>query len=162
MSLRKQLPCGKDLSYKLVPGPGGFAQALVGTEFEQTEVANLLLDVKKRPAAAAQKKPAAAQKEDCEEEPDDLPADPEEVEEPPFEEEGLPAKTYHKMWYKNSNNFGIRQKFGAKSQIFCLGGKKCTMSKEELGALADDAIVSMESGRMSEDEACQASRAKVL
>ena len=95
MSLRKQLPCGKDLSYKLVPGPGGFAQALVGTEFEQTEVANLLLDVKKRPAAAAQKKPAAAQKEDCEEEPDDLPADPEEVEEQAVEEEGLPAKTYH-------------------------------------------------------------------
>ena len=164
MSLRKQLPCGKDLSYKLVPGPRGFAQALVGTEFEQTEVANLLLDVKKRPAAAAQKKPAAAQKEDCEEEPDDLPeaSDPEEVEEQAVEEEELPAKTYHKMWYKNSNNFGIRQKFGAKSQIFCLGGKKCTMSKEELGALADDAIVSMESGRMSEDEACKASRAKVL
>ncbi len=169
MSLRKQLPCGKDLSYKLVPGPGGFAQARVGTEFEQTEVANLLLDVKKRPAAAAQKKPAAAQKEaeeensvvDEEEAPEEEAVEENSIED---EEEASkpPAKTYHKMWYKNSNNFGIRQKFGAKSQIFCLGGKKCTMSKEELGALADDAIVSMESGRMSEDEACKASRAKVL
>jgi hypothetical protein len=169
MSLRKQLPCGKDLSYKLVPGPAGFAQALVGTQFEQTEVANLLLEVKKRPAAAAQKKPAAAQKEAEEEnsvEDEEEAPEEEAVEENSIEDEEEaakpPAKTYKKVWHKNWLNFNIRQKFGAKSHIFCLGGKRCTMSKEELGALADDAIVSMERGLMSEDEACKAAKAKVL
>ena len=43
-----------------------------------------------------------------------------------------------------------------------MGGKRCTMSKEELGAVVDEAIVSMEAGRMSEDEASTAAKARVL
>ena len=178
MSLRKQLACGKELSYKLVAGPGGFARAQMGTEFEETDCPNLLLVVHKRPAGA-QKKPAAAKKEEEEDDEYEVPspAPPDhdgeaqeeeekedEIEECEDKEEAAepPLKTYKKMWYNNSLNFGVRQKFGAKSQILSVGGKKCTMSKEEPGALADEAIVSMESGRMSEDEACKASRAKVL
>jgi hypothetical protein len=175
MCLRRQLPCGKDLSYKLVAGPAGFAQALVGTEFEETEVANLLLAVQKRPAAAAQKNPAAAQKEESEDDPEytgavleaeaAVPAavEVERADGEETEEAAKPSlKTYQKLWYKNSFSFGVRQKFGAKSQIFGVGGKRCTMSKEELGAVADEAIVSMEAGRMSEDEASKAAKARVL
>ena len=75
MALRKQLPCGKEMSYKLVAGPAGFARAQVGTEFEETEVANLLLTVKKMPAGA-KKKPAAADASD----------DKSELSDPPVEE----------------------------------------------------------------------------
>jgi hypothetical protein len=178
MSLRKQLPCGKDLSYKLVAGPGGFARAQVGTEFEETDCPNLLLVVRKRPAGA-RKKPAAAKKEEEEddeyEEPSPAPPDhdgeaqeeeekEDEIEECEDKEEAAepPLKTYLKMWYKNSLNFGVRQKFGAKSQIFCLGGKKVKMSKEELATIADEAITAMENGSMSEDQACAAAKAKVV
>ena len=159
----------------------------MGTQFEETEVANLLL----RPAGAG-KKPAAAKKkteEDAEddkselsdppleEEGDDLEAeekdqedDKEEEEEQQEDEDGKqkePAeaprpKTYLKMWYKNSLAFGLRQKFGAKTQVCCLGGKKCSMTKEQLAAIADEAIVSMQSGSMSEEQACQAAKAKLV
>jgi hypothetical protein len=177
MSLKKQLPCGKELSYKLVAGPAGFARAQMGLDFEETDCPNLLLVVHKRPAGA-QKKPAAAKKEEEDDEyedplPDPLDDDGEAQEEEKkegenedgevMEEAAKPQeKTYKKMWYKNSNNWGVRQKFGAKSQIFCLGGKKVTMSKEELATIADEAITSMENGIMSEDEARLAARAKVV
>jgi hypothetical protein len=178
MSLRKQLPCGKELSYKLVAGPAGFARAQVGTEFEQTDCPNLLLVVQKRPAGA-QKKPAAAKKEEEEDEeyeehspaPPDHDGEAQEEEEKEDEIENCDdkeeaakplEKTYKKMWYKNSLNFGVRQKFGAKSQIFCVGGKKVKMSKEELATIADEAITAMETGSMSEDQACTAAKAKVV
>ena len=183
MALRKQLPCGKEMSYKLVAGPAGFARAQVGTEFEETEVANLLLTVKKRPAGA-KKKPAAADASDdkselsdppVEEEGDDLEEkeqedDKEEEEEQQEDEDGKqkePAeaprpKTYSKMWYKNSLAFGLRQKFGAKTQVCCLGGKKCSMTKDQLAAIADEAIVPMQNGSMSEEQARKAAKAKLV
>ena len=71
-------------------------------------------------------------------------------------------KTYLKMKYKNSLSFGLRQTFGAKSQAFCLGGKQCSMTKDQLAAIADEAIVSMQNGSMSEEQACQAAKAKLV
>ena len=110
------------------------------------------------------------QEEDKEEEEDSQPKTNAETEEQQEDEDGKQKeeaekprlKTYLKMWYKNSLAFGLRQKFGAKTQVCCLGGKKCSMTKEQLAAIADEAIISMQNGSMSEEQACKVAKAKVV
>jgi hypothetical protein len=57
-------------------------------------------------------------------------------------------RTYGKMWYKNSNAFGIRQQYLAKRQIFTVQNSEWT--KEQLTLVADKAIKMLEEGE-SED-----------
>ena len=67
-------------------------------------------------------------------------------------------KTYQKMWYKNSNSFGIRQKFFAKRQIFAIraNGKP----KEFLENVASSVIAKLESGELNEEQAQEWARAQ--
>ena len=44
----------------------------------------------------------------------------------------------------------------------CGGGKKCRMTKDQLAAIADEAVISMQNGSMSEEQACKAAKAKVV
>jgi len=64
--------------------------------------------------------------------------------------EATSARGYLKMWYKNESAYGIRQKFGAKRQIFRLGGRRCALSEEELTSLANDALAKLHAGEAEE------------
>ena len=50
------------------------------------------------------------------------------------------------MWYKNAAAFGIRQAFGLKRQMFQLGGKRCTLSQDQLREIADAAVLKLAEG----------------
>ena len=63
-----------------------------------------------------------------------------------------PLRTYRKEWYKNHHTFGIRQKFGARSQVFSIGGKKANLSHRKLETIADK-IISLLEGGMTESNA---------
>jgi len=57
---------------------------------------------------------------------------------------------YQKLYYKNFQSYGIRQKFGSKKQIFSLRSRN--MSHEELESLAE-AVLSRLNGGMDEETA---------
>ena len=107
----------------LFAGPNNLLQAKFGTVVHTTELSNLMLmagppakkkknEVVKKPAAGAAKRPAAAVED---------------------EEEN---KDYSILYYKNNNSAGVRQKFGAKKQVFSFGGLACKKTKEQLSDIA--------------------------
>ena len=57
---------------------------------------------------------------------------------------------YTKMWYKNSNNYGIRQRQDPKQQIGSLGGKRCKLSQKSMASIADNLILRMSKGDLEE------------
>ena len=61
------------------------------------------------------------------------------------------SMTYCKLWYKNSNAFGIRQKILGKKQIFSIGGGEGKISKVRLAAIADRVIAMMEKDGVTEE-----------
>ena len=120
----------------LVEGSENLLVAHFSNGTYQTELSNLLFapalalasGVKKKPAGSVKKKPAAAA----------IPAEPAE----PAAAAAIPAdppgkKHYQVLWYKNGHNVGIRQTFGAKTQIFGFGGKLCQKTEEELVAIGN-------------------------
>ena len=170
-TMHRQYVDGRRSSAPLLAGPDGFATATFGSEVVVTEVPNLLLAVKKKPAAAlkkpasAMKKPAAAADDDFEHGPADGHDDDDDEEEEEEEEESSEqgeaaakeeagveaiAKTYSKMWYKNYNCYGVRQNFLGKRQILSCGGKLCGKSQKQLERIVDDVIAKLERGDMSE------------
>ena len=122
-------------------GPDGF-QVAVWPDGSQsgTEVPNILMHSAKPQAKskakgkAAMKKPAARQVEA-------LQVDP--------ENDGSEPKLYCKMFYKNSNGFGIRQLFGGKKQVISLCRKSA--SKVDLENIADRALERLHGGGDEED-----------
>ena len=62
-------------------------------------------------------------------------------------------RKYIKMWYKNSQTWGIRRAFYNKAQVFSLGGKSCGLSKETLMNIVNDSIKRMEIDNVSEEAA---------
>ena len=73
----------------------------------------------------------------------------------PIEETAEPVeviRTYRKEWYKNHHTFGIKQSFGAKSQVFSVGGKRSNLSQKKLEKIADK-IISLLEGGMTESDA---------
>ncbi len=61
------------------------------------------------------------------------------------------SEKYCVLWYKRTHLIGIRQKFGATTQIFSFGGHKCNASEAVLRAFADDALKKLDAG-MEEGE----------
>ena len=106
----------------LFAGPNNLLQAKFGTVVHTTELSNLMLmagppakkknEVLKKPAAGAAKRPAAA----AEDEEDN--------------------KDYSILYYKNGNSAAVRQRFGAKKQVFSFGGMACKKTKEQLRDIA--------------------------
>lgn len=150
--LHKVTPDGTETSYDLVEGPCGFARVSIGGVMVDTECPNLLLLANGRPAKTPKvtKKPATRAggpkppAEEATEEAEDLEVAGEEL--APVE------KKYCKLWYKNGHAFGIRQKFGSKTQVFTVGGNSCGKTKEELAVIAEEAIAMLESGDKSEEQ----------
>ena len=62
-------------------------------------------------------------------------------------------RKYIKMWYKNSQTWGIRRAFYNKAQVCSLGGKSCGLSKETLMHIVNDSIKRMEIDNVSEEAA---------
>lgn len=136
---------GEQEAADLFPGENGFALARFGAELVETEVSNLLLDLSKGVGAGERSKPA---RRIVQKSPGAPPPSPPAGSLPgpaPTTPEVVPAsnaeqRRYSKMWYKNSAMFGIRQKHGAKRQIFAIGGQRSHRSKDQLAAIADEAI----------------------
>jgi hypothetical protein len=76
----------------------------------------------------------------------------EEDEESEEEEEEEVIALYTKMWYKNNNCFGIRQKNPPKKQIASIGGKRCKLDKTMMGKIADHCILKMSKGEIAESD----------
>ena len=168
---------GTQQDVELTAGPAGFAIARFSDGEVATEVPNLLLvepPVPRKKPAAAQKKPAAHEDDEVEEEEEqEPPVGPEEEQEqePPVVPEVEPAEevagippsmTYSKLWYKNNNAFGIRQKIMGKTQIFTVGGKGVKQSKTELAAIADRVIKMMEEESVPEDAGKEWAKSQVI
>jgi hypothetical protein len=63
------------------------------------------------------------------------------------------AKTYGRMWYKNGERFGVRQKFGEKRQVWQVSMKSTRFTDtNDLAQLIDAAILLMETGKLEEQE----------
>jgi hypothetical protein len=140
---------------KMTQGNYGFMIAQYHGELAfYTEIPNLIAapmratPIQKKPSAAPNKKPAAAEKHsesDASGAPGSPDSDLEESEDAvPEREDAVPERTYSKMWYKNYNSFGIRQKFDPKKQIFNL--RATGASKEHLSDIADTLIDALEKG----------------
>ena len=86
---------------------------------------------------------AEEEKDEAEEEKDEEDEAAKE-EEPEAEDSPVEKKEYLKMYYKNSNSFGIRQKFGSKRQIFNISNK--TWKKQDLEKVADEALGRLHGG----------------
>ena len=167
---------GTQQDVELTAGPAGFAIARFSDGEVATEVPNLLLvepPVPRKKPAAATKRPAAHEDDDQDEEEQEPPVGPEEEEEqePPVGPEVEPAEevagtppsmTYSKLWYKNNNAFGIRQKIMGKTQTFTLGGKGVKQSKTELAAIADRVLKMMEEESVSEDAGKEWAKSQVI
>jgi len=166
---------GERLAAPLEAGPNATAVARFGAEVVPTEVPNLALvgPIVKRPArhepktveppvpdadaaaGAAEEGDEAAEGGDAKGEPASVDAEgPAGV--PPL---AAPRK-YCKMWYKNSHNWGIRQCFLGKKQIFSLSGVPGDEGKEQMGAVADAAIARLQGGA-SEHEVKEWARGEV-
>lgn len=135
---------GSKVQAHLEEGPDGFAQAFFPGEPTpfQSEVPNLLFSKhlpSPKPEKAVQKKPAAAVKPHSDK--PEVPSSPK------------ATSKYHVMWYKNSNSYGIRRKFGNHGQAFCVGNKSCQKTKEQLLVISNEAIKKIENAEMSEAEA---------
>lgn len=164
---------GSRVETPLEPGESGFAVARVGGETIETEVPNILLQlsqsgVLKRPAgaggAAPKKRSSVAEAVEPTPAAHDADGAAGSARGEPIAAvhvgEGQVAagssggvelgRSYLKMWYKNSVAYGVRQKFGQRRQIFAVGGKSSKKTQEELGAIADEAILKLGAGE-SED-----------
>ena len=159
----------------LVEGPDGFAIAKFSNLVHVTELANILLSpvadlVKARAQAKAEskqakkacKKPAAACKKPAAAEAAALAVEPAAesaaapIDAGPAAEASV--RNYQILWYKNGHNIGIRQLFGAKTQIFSVGGKNCHKTEVQLRAIGKIAIGDLNAG-MSPAKVKQKARA---
>ena len=173
---------GKEEKYPLVKGPNGFCIAETGDVINETDIPNLMLDTlaakrggpKKKPASNLKapskgaKKLEAELEEYNEEEKKDSDVDErsekekedsdvDEREEGDKKAHGPPAspdgKTYLHMYYKKANCYGVRQKFGLKRQIFSFGGTSCKKSKRAMDDIAEQVVMKLNEGLMTETEA---------
>ena len=135
----------------LVASPSGFATASFGGSEVETEVPNLLVKaphlpvVFRRPAGASE---VTTDAHNAGEE------SGEEAGKGPEPSEGFPregeARKYSKMFYNNTECFGVRQCFGPKRQIACVSGKRLGLGKDALEKVTDEAILKLESGEVTE------------
>jgi hypothetical protein len=163
---------------RMSPGPDGFAIARFenGDEFA-TEIPNLALLAcpMKKPAAAKDKAEAKKTVEPTKAPPKVVAhADPKEGSElvayvaPKEKGKGkgkadiVADRTYSKMFYKKANNFGIRQKFFEKRQVYTVSNR--ALRKDQLEAVASELIGALEAGLPEDDcaEWCERAFGKLI
>ena len=163
---------------RMSPGPDGFAIARFenGDEFA-SEIPNLALVAcpMKKPAAAKDKAEAKATVEPTKAPPKVVAhADPKEGSElvvyvaPKGKGKGkgkadiVADRTYSKMFYKKANNFGIRQKFFEKRQVYTVSNR--ALRKDQLEAVASELIGALEAGLPEDDcaEWCERAFGKLI
>ena len=71
-------------------------------------------------------------------------------------------RTYSKMFYKKANNFGIRQKFFEKRQVYTVSNR--ALRKDQLEAVASELIGALEAGLPEDDcaEWCERAFGKLI
>jgi hypothetical protein len=171
---------GLEKRARMSPGPDGFATARFenGDEFA-TEIPNLALVASpmKKPAAAKGKAKAKETVEPTEAPPEVVAhAGPKEgsalvlyvapKEKGKGEGKGkahiVADRTYSKMFYKKANNFGIRQKFFGKRQVYTVSNR--ALGKDQLEAVASELIGALEAGLAEDDcaEWCERAFGKLI
>lgn len=164
-------PDGSVSSAKLEAGPTGFARAIHQGREVTTEIPNLTLALAEAVDAAADGKRAggpkrrAASKRQAAQSARPMPAvvlgAPANDGVPPSTSAALvpaeapaqdPAEApadYQCLYYKLTNMVGIREKRGAKRQVFSLGGKRCGKGRDELLAIGREVAGRLARGELS-------------
>jgi hypothetical protein len=159
-------------------GQKGFAEAqFEGGDWVETEMPNLMLlpsplkrpaarKPLKRPASSLQGEEPAEAATESEGAAEEVEAEAEEEDEEEEEAEAeakaattpevkpAPAKGYIKMWYKNNNSYGFREKGQGGRQIGSIIGK--TMQKAEMEKVADQVLDKLHAGQNALQVICWA------